>query len=219
MNAMKSIAVNAIYITALTIFTAGIAMQAQAQQLYRIVGADGKVTFSDQPPPATSSAKVTAGRGGRFGEGNAANTGLPSELQAVANKFPVTLFTAKDCAPCTTGRVMLQARGIPFTEKTIESSQDSDALKRLMGEASLPSVTIGAQQIQGFSDFEWGQYLDLAGYPKTSQLTPTYRPPAASPLVARVEVPAASAPAPRAAAPAPAPAAAPAPSNPAGIKF
>jgi hypothetical protein len=84
----------------------------------------------------------------------------------------------------------------------------------------LPSATIGGQQLKGYSDSEWSQYLDAAGYPKSSTLPAGYRNPAATPLVAKTIAPA---PAPAAAAPAPAPVVAPdtaaTPANPAGIKF
>jgi glutaredoxin len=209
---MKKVALCAVFLPAIMGFSSQIA----AQQLYRIVGADGRVTFSDQPPPPSANAKVTTGRGGSFAE-SSAGAALPFELRTVTQRFPVTLYTGKDCAPCNAGRSLLSTRGIPFTERTVESNEDIEALKRLAGETSLPLATVGGQQIKGFSESEWSQTLDLAGYPKTSQLPSGYRNPAPSPLVAR----AAPAPAPAAAAPAPAPVAAPAanPNNPAGIRF
>lgn len=209
---MKNVALSALFLAAIAAF----GTQVSAQQLYRIVGADGRVTFSDKPPPPSANAKVTTGRGGSFAE-SAGGAALPFELRSVVQKFPVTLYTGKDCVPCDNGRNMLRNRGIPFTERTVESAEDADALKRLAGDTTLPLATVGGQQMKGYSDSEWTQFLDAAGYPKTSQLPSAYRNPAASPLVAR----AAPAPAPAAAAPtpAPAPAAAPAPSNPAGIRF
>jgi glutaredoxin len=213
MNTIKSVAACALSVLALGIFSINL----QAQQLYRIVGADGKVTFSDQPPPAAANAKVTTGRGGRFNETPAAgNPALPTELRTAVGKYPVTLYTGKDCTPCTTGRNMLAARGVPFTEKTIETVEDVESLRRLVGELSLPFVTIGGQQLKGFSDQEWSQYLDAAGYPKTSALPATYRNPEPTPMVARaapVKPAAAEAATARTAVPAPEPA------NPAGIKF
>ena len=49
--ALKRVALGA------ALITAGLAFHAtsQAQQLYRIVGADGRVTFSDQPPPSSAN--------------------------------------------------------------------------------------------------------------------------------------------------------------------
>jgi glutaredoxin len=208
---MKKIALCAVFLPAIALFSS----QISAQQLYRIVGPDGRVTFSDQPPPPSANSKVTTGRGGSFAE-TSGGAALPFELRSVAQRFPVTLYTGKDCTPCNSGRNLLTSRGIPFTERTVENSEDLEALKRLSGDTNLPLATVGGQQMKGFSDAEWTQFLDAAGYPKTSQLPAGYRNPAPSPLVARA---APATPAPAAAAPTPAPAAAPAPSNPAGIRF
>ena len=113
---------------------------------------------------------------------------------------------------------------MPFTEKTVETNDDIAALQRLAGNNSLPLLTIGGQQLKGFSDSEWSQYLDAAGYPKASQLPASYRRPAATPLVARTAAAAPAAQAAEPAEPAPAPAG---PSvapqrtttNPTGIRF
>ena len=77
---------------------------------------------------------------------------------------------------------MLVSRGIPFTEKTINTDEDTNALQRISGGTSLPFGTIGQQQLTGYTEREWTQYLDAAGYPAKSQLPPNYRRPAASPL-------------------------------------
>lgn len=193
---------------------------ANAQQIYRIVGPDGRVTFSDQPPldgtARASAAKTVALPGSR---GTDIST-LPFELRQAAGRFPVTLYTAPDCAPCGAGRTMLAGRGIPFTERTVTTKDDIEALRRLAGSPSLPFLTIGGQQIKGYSEGEWVQFLDAAGYPKTSQLPPGYVPAPAAPLVAAQEpsvatrAPAASRPNAATEVPAPAPA-----DNPTGIRF
>lgn len=191
---------------------------AHAQQVYRIVGPDGKVTFSDRAPDTTAQPAATA-PGAASG---ASGAPLPYELRQVATRFPVTLYTGNDCSPCASARNLLINRGIPFNERTVNSNEDIEALQRLSGNNTLPFGTIGGQQLQGFSDAEWTQYLDAAGYPKQSQLPVGYRRPVAAPLVALVTRPApgaANAPAP-VQQPAPAPAApGPTPSNPAGIAF
>lgn len=161
---------------------------AQAQTLYRSVGPDGRVTFSDTPPP--SATNKAAGSTAGSGPANA-GAALPYELQQTVNRYPVTLYTGDSCAPCASGRNLLTARGIPFTERTVTTGDDAAALQRLTGDTSLPLLTIGSQQIKGFSDTEWSQFLDLAGYPKTSQLPSGFRPAPAAPLVA-VQRPAAT---------------------------
>ena len=196
---------------------AGVTVVSTAQTVYRIVGADGKVTYSDKPP-AETRVKVTSGAGGSGG--GVATASLPFELRQVAQKYPVTLYTGENCGPCQSARSMLITRGVPFTEKTVITVEDSQALTRLSGENSLPFGTIGGQQLKGFSDAEWTQFLNAAGYPATSVLPSSYRPPAATPLVTVAAAPnttAAPAAPVRAAAPATQPS--PAAANPSGIRF
>lgn len=193
----------------------------QAQAVYRIVGADGKVTFSDKPPAAAGP--ITPIESATTPTASAA-AGLPYELRQVADKYPVTLYTSKDCAPCDSGRNLLRQRGVPFAEKTISTADDAEALQRLSGTTSLPFLTLGGQQIKGFSDAEWTQYLSAAGYPEKSRLPASYRNPTPSALVAikpLEAVSAASSTPPAAAKPAAAPTPPPrvSPTNPAGIQF
>ena len=191
---------------------------AQAQQVYRIVGVDGKVTFSDKPPQGQDAqAKVNSASSG-FGSVNAANTTLPFELRQIASKYPVTLYTGDNCTPCASARTLLMTRGVPFSEKTVKTADDSQALQRLSGENTLPFVTIGSQQLKGFSDAEWTQFLNAAGYPAVSVLLPSYRQLPAVPLVAATTAPTPSnaAPSNNSALPR---ALEPVANNPAGIKF
>ncbi|MES2688609.1 MAG: DUF4124 domain-containing protein [Pseudomonadota bacterium] len=223
---MTSTAMKLTAVHALLALAAGLsASAASAQQVFRIVGPDGKVTFSDKPPPASSNARVTAAATDNSARA-VASSSLPFELRRVASQYPVTLFTGDNCGPCGSARSMLTTRGIPFTEKTVTTNEDSQALQRLSGESMLPFATIGSQQLKGFSDAEWTQFLDAAGYPKSSVLPASYRPPAATPLVA-VSTPAVP-PATQPGAARPAAAAAPAPTpvtpaatpdNPSGIRF
>ena len=153
-------------------------------QVFRIVGPDGKVTFSDRPPPDAKAApaqSVAIPSGTSSGSGTGS---LPGELRRVAGQYPVTLYTTKDCGPCNSARSYLQQRGIPYTEYTVGTREDFAALQRLSGSGNLPFLTVGGQHIPGFSEVEWSQYFDAAGYPKTSQLPSNYRNADPAPLVA-----------------------------------
>ena len=192
-------------------------------QVFRIVGPDGKVTFSDRPPPdskASPAQSVTVDSGN-----SASSASLPSELRRVAGQYPVHLYTTTGCGPCDAARNYLRQRGVPYAEHTVTTREDFAALKRLSGSGSLPFMTVGAQHIPGFAEAEWTQYMDAAGYPGTSQLPPNYRNAEPQPLVAvqRSESPAQATPQaqrPQSAdAAPPPPAAGPGTSNPAGIRF
>ena len=214
--------------TALTLAAAVCALAgsslSQAQPVYRIVGPGGKVTFSDRAPSEDAAPALTANPSAAPSGGNSNTSTLPYSLRQVASRFPVTLYTGADCAPCASARQLLMGRGVPFTERSVSSNEDITELARLGGGSSLPFGTIGGQHLSGFSDSEWTQYLDAAGYPKKSELPGNYRQPAATPLVAiqpvapKPAAPASANETPRPARPAPVPTG-PSPSNPAGIRF
>lgn len=195
---------------------------AVAQPIYRQVDKNGKVTFSDRAPSA-STEPASAGQQGSAPSSTASTAGLPYELRQVAQRYPVTLYSGDDCGPCGAARTLLTTRGIPFEERSVKSNADIEALQRLSNQNALPVLTIGSQQLKGFSDAEWSQYLDAAGYPKSNSLPAGYRNGPIRPLVAQQVTPApraAEAPAPATQPAAPPPASSdPTPGNPAGIKF
>ena len=102
--------VHAWALTGLVLVLGLAALSASAQGVYRIVGPDGRVTYSDQPPPAANARPVGTGAAASASEANAQ---LPFQLRQVVSRFPVTLYTSSDCAPCNSGRNLLNARGIP----------------------------------------------------------------------------------------------------------
>lgn len=188
----------------------------QAQTVYRFVGPDGAVTFSDMP--GRSSASTLSLVDNAAADAAPSGAALPFELRQVVSKYPVTLYTSSPCAPCDSGRSLLRTRGVPFSEKTISSAQDAEALQQLSGSNSLPLLTVGAKNVSGFSASEWTGYLTAAGYPETSKLPASYRAPQATPLVTQEKQSTAIN---ASAAPALPPVTAPkiSPSNPAGIQF
>nr|WP_034387947.1 glutaredoxin family protein [Comamonas composti] len=151
---------------------------ANAQTVYRHVGPDGRVTFSDRPERQDSASAPVAQPSS---PGSAAND-LPYALRQVVGRYPMTLYTGSDCSPCDQARQLLRNRGIPFNERLILTAADQAALQKISGDTSLPFATLGSQHLRGFGAQEWTQYLDAAGYPASSQLPPRYRAPSATPL-------------------------------------
>ena len=187
---------------------------------YKVVGPDGKVTYTDRAP-TSNEGKATA-LSSRGGSATAVPDGnLPAELRQVAARYPVTLYTvASACELCSAARQLLRQRGIPYTEKQVQAPEDSDALERISGGRDVPTLSIGSQTLRGLASEVWTSYLDAAGYPRDSRLPPNYQYAAPTPIAERTTT-ARAARAPDAVAPvAPAtPAPAAAPDNPAGIKF
>lgn len=199
----------------------------QAQGVYRIVGPDGRVTFSDRPQPGSAQPKAEAAQANSStaNTSNTSNAQLPYALRQAADRYPVTLYSSKDCEPCEEARNYLRGRGIPFSERTVETAADVTALKKLSSQDGLPFATIGSQHLKGFASDNWAQYLNAAGYPAQSALPASYRAPAARPLTtpapAEAAKPAQPERAERAAPAAPATPApgTPTPNNPAGLRF
>lgn len=148
-------------------------------QLYKWVGPDGKITYSDTAP-THDAAKVET----RPSASMAAAADLPYELAQAVRNHPVTLYTAQNCAPCDNGRKLLSERGIPFREKTVSSNEDLVQLRKAGGE-NLPLLTIGRMRERGFEASAWNNALTVAGYPATNRLPRTYRSPAPEPAAPR----------------------------------
>lgn len=204
-------------LAALALLLVGIPGHAQ----FKVVSPDGRITYTDRPPSAEMGRAVPmGGRDVAVAEVATAST-LPLELRQVSTRFPVTLYSSPDCAPCESGRRLLQARGVPFVERGVANEDDAEAMNRITGGRSVPSLTIGTQALRGFSETDWHAYLDAAGYPRESRLPRGYQAPAAAPLVARKAELAEAAPGARAAsAPQPAVLAPPPPPPaPTGIRF
>lgn len=189
---------------ALVLLLAAAALPAEA--LYKVIGPDGKVTYTDRAPSGTDG-KVTSLSA--TGSAVAADPNeLPLELRQVAARYPVTLYVIADCLPCDSARTLLRERGIPYTERIVVSEEDANAVQRLTGTRDLPTMTIGTQHLRGFAADVWTGYLDSAGYPRESRLPAGYKYAAATPVTQRTEPPR----------PAPEPAAA-LPASPSGIRF
>ena len=157
---------------------------AQAQ-LYKWVGPDGKVTYSDTPPPPSARQVQTKA----VASAAADTSDLPYELATAARNHPVTLYSSANCVPCDDGRKHLNARGIPFTEKVVATNEDIAEFRKINSEGRLPYLTVGTQSQRGFEASLWDLALNAAGYPATSRLPKTYRNPPPAQLAAKAPPP------------------------------
>jgi len=196
-------------LAAFAVLLAGAATGASAQ--YKIVGPDGSVTYTDKPPAAAD-----ARLGNQGVSGGSVGGSLPYEVRQAMSRYPVTLYAGKGCGPCDSARQYLKSHGVPFSEYSVETNADIEALKSRFGEPQLPVVTIGGQSMKGYASNDLQGYLDAAGYPKQAHLT-GYSWPAATPLSPVKAIPAPEHVAQPAPAPAPTPMAPPAAKN--GIQF
>jgi len=175
---MNAVSPRVFRLTAVAALFASALTALPAHALYKVVGPDGKVTYTDRPPTAKESKVETV----NTSTGNVSAETLPFDLRVVAKKYPVTLYSTANCSPCDGARQYLRGRGVPFTERTITSAEDNAALKRITGNSELPTITLGSQVVTGFASAELASYVDAAGYPNESKLPSNYTEPPPAPL-------------------------------------
>ncbi|RZI41370.1 glutaredoxin family protein [Herbaspirillum sp. HC18] len=144
-------------------------------QLYKWVGPDGKVTYSDSAPPSAAKRVETK----PMAVGSVSASDFPFEVAEAMKSSPVTLYSGKNCAPCDEGRKLLNNRGIPFTEKTVSSNEDIAQYRQAGGDNQLPLLIIGRNKERGFEPGAWNSALSSAGYPESNRLPKNYRNPPA----------------------------------------
>ncbi|MBN9430127.1 MAG: glutaredoxin family protein [Burkholderiales bacterium] len=156
-----------------------------AQAQYKWVGADGRVNYSDLPPPPDDRRTLLRAPGspaaarsepqGGEPQRNGAEARLPYALRTALEKHPVVLYTTGGCEPCDLARTHLTKRGVPYTEKRVRTQADTKAFETLGFEsAQFPSISVGRDKMVGFEPSAWGRMLDAAGYPKSSVLPANY---------------------------------------------
>ena len=132
-------------------------------EAYRWVDSTGRTIISDSPPP--SNVKSVE----KIGGNSERSDGLPFALRKAKENFPVTLYTSADCtSDCKQARDVLNARGVPFTEKMLQKAEDATELSQLVGDVFIPSLKVGKQSVRGFEAGAYNNLLDLAGYPKSA---------------------------------------------------
>jgi len=116
---------------------------------YKWIDADGRVNYGDRPPPSDSRRVMRGPAGVHSSEAPAAGDHrLPYALRSATSRYPVVLYTAPDCAPCDLGRNHLAQRGVPYTEKLVQTAADVRAFNALqLGSTQFPVFTVGTDRV------------------------------------------------------------------------
>lgn len=155
---------------------------APAWALYKVVDAQGRVTYTDRPPGGAGTERTAVVRQAGTSPAGVSETAWPYALREPVRRYPVILYTAADCPPCEAARRLLQQRGIPYTEKTLATEDDARAFDKLGAGRMVPGLGVGSRQLRGLDEAQWTSYLDAAGYPAASVLPRGWKPAGATPL-------------------------------------
>ena len=164
--------------------------------MYKWVDAQGRVQYSDTPPPANTKNVQEQ----KIIRNTIQTTGTPFAVQEAAKRNPVTLWM-NDCGDlCNRARDFLAKRGIPHSVRNPSRLGEQDAWKKASGgDNSVPLLIIGGSTVKGFDEAQWNTALDTAGYPRSAppvkvQAIPSADPAATSKPPASGDTPTASAP-------------------------
>ena len=148
---------------------------AQLQQVYRYIDIDGRVVYSDKPPPP--NAKDAQAK--RIGANSIETSDLSFAVAQAQERYPVTLYSFSCGVVCDTAQGVLNKRGVPHTVIDVSVGDGAERLKRLSGGLDAPTIQVGDQYATGFNEGKWQAMLTDAGYPKTPppRTTPVGRPP------------------------------------------
>ena len=168
-----SIAARSLTAFALILLISGLAA-AQVQQVYRYIDLDGRVVYSDKPPPPT--AKDAQAK--RIGANSIETSDLSFATAQAQERYPVTLYSFSCGVVCDTAQGVLNKRGVPHTVIDVSVGDGAERLKRLSGGLDAPTIQVGDQYATGFNEGKWQAMLNDAGYPKTPppRTTPVGRP-------------------------------------------
>lgn len=171
----------------LALLTASMLGNSAAQALYRWVDKNGKVQYSDMPPPSD----VKNSQQKRLGDNLIEQDTLSYALKIAVQNNPVTLYANNCGSGCDQARALLNKRGIPFVDRDPQKDEEAaKALVALVGALDVPTITIGSTKLSGFTEDAWNSALDSARYPRNS---PPPRSPATAPKAAPTDKPASEA--------------------------
>lgn len=133
---------------------------ADAETLYKTIGPDGRVEYTDRPPADARQAKAL-----NFADLPA--TPLPDSVlryreqlqKSLQNRLSNAakpgggpqLFTAAWCGYCRKAKAHLAARGIAYREHDIDTPDGQLAFAQAGSASGIPLLLVGEQRVQGFS--------------------------------------------------------------------
>jgi glutaredoxin len=140
-----------------------VCIPASAQQIYRVVGADGRVQYTDKPPAGANAAAVKPRISSYSGE--AVVTGsAPAGVKPAQARPEIRMYATDWCGYCRKARAYFARNGIRYTELDVEKSEVARLEYRSMGARGVPVILVGTQRMNGYSEERLAAMLKAAGY-------------------------------------------------------
>jgi glutaredoxin len=132
--------------------------------MYKWTDENGKVHYSDSPPPAGKKVKkldlkVNSISGPPVVSAFTGN-GKPAAATAAAS---VKIYTTTWCGYCKKAKAYMQARGTRFQEIDVEATAQGQSEFQSLGGRGVPVILVGAQRMDGYSQDSLESLLKQAG--------------------------------------------------------
>ena len=138
------------------------ATSVHAETLYKVIGTDGRVTYTDRPPadrtsitalkftdaPVTRLPESVLKNQAEFAKGMQNQSAQTKKIDASG---PTTLFIASWCGYCTQAKAYLRTKGIAFRELDIDTPAGGRAYFEAGGQRGVPLIMADGKRLSGFS--------------------------------------------------------------------
>jgi glutaredoxin len=118
-----------------------------ASEIYRWTDAQGKVHYSDNPPPEAKAKQIKVRINSIEGP---AVVSTVRDAPAAKPKDRVRVFTAVWCGYCKKAKAYLAGRGVPFEEVDVEATDRGRREFEQIGGSGVPVILVGNQRMDGF---------------------------------------------------------------------
>ncbi len=127
---------------------------AQAGDVHKWIGPDGRVSFGDKPPPGFESEQLHIRTFNGTPDVKAADTSVGAN---------VVMFSTTWCGVCKRAKEYFNAKGIAFTEYDVEKSDTGRTEYKRLNGRGVPIILVGDRRMDGFSAQQFEQMRQPAG--------------------------------------------------------
>jgi glutaredoxin len=134
---------------------------AASADIYRWTDAQGKVHYSDSPPPEVKAQQLKI---------RINSIEVPALVSTVADapaaraRDKVRIYTAAWCGYCKKAKAYLAAKKVPFDEVDVETSEPRRSEFAQLGGRGVPVIVVGNRRMDGFDAATLDGLLAQAGY-------------------------------------------------------
>jgi glutaredoxin len=129
--------------------------------MYKWVDENGKVHYTDTPPPGKKARKLDLKVNSISGPAIVSTVGNPGSATSSAK---IRLYTTTWCGYCKKAKAYLQARGTPFQEIDVENSAQGRSEFSALGGRGVPVILVGNQRMDGYREGTLAGLLKQAGF-------------------------------------------------------